>query len=708
MKLKMKMVAFLLAANCLHAQDLSGEDFFYQESEPIQLKESVISSDYIEVDAVQSTKNVKVITKEQIEKKGYTTLSEVLDDVPSINVSKTGYGEIDIRGQGSRAASRNVQVMVDGAPINSLTQHPYKTDYNIVPVSQIEKIEIIEGGGAVLYGSGTSGGIINITTNLKTMSKPVNSVGYEYEEGNKKRYFANGGANITDDLVLQLNYAGEDSDLYFVDTFKKTDYFGVGLSYRMTDKQTLSLKYSYFEEEGKYVYNVSKANLEKYGKDYKPDYTRVTVGYDKEKGEYIYEKKRRYNESTRKSEGLKLSHIYEITDNIDLMTDLFAQWGDFRNSHYEDKDMNYENVGAKVKLSYKYGEGNRLLLGTDYYTQESTLEIPRYKKGFKDEFNYEKEVKALFFHNLIKLNNFEFTQGARKDVTEWTTKKPKGPYSKYQGTSLEHTSERRNEAYELSGAWLYNDTGRIFVRYERGFTNPDGIQVTDEVYIGKEKLYKTTEAEDEIYDTFEVGMRDYILGSYITATAFLTTTDNELQRVSIKNSQGRTEKKTLNLLETKRYGFEFTAEQIFGKLTLFESYSWLKGKTDYNSDGEKLIDSGKQVDWSDSGLQKVPEHSFTVGADYDLTKSLVVGVTVKYVGGYNNYFDEAEREEDSLVKSYTITDFRASYDFHNGLLIYGGIKNAFNEKYYNYVSDGYSTVSPADERSYFAGAKYNF
>lgn len=139
----------------------------------------------------------------------------------------------------------------------------------------------------------------------------------------KKRYFANAGTNLTDNLVLQFNYSGENSDLYFVDTYKKTNYFGAGLNYRINEKQSLSLKYSYFNESGNYVYNLSKYNLENSGKDYKPNYTRVIVGYDNVNKKYLYTKKRRYNQSDRQSQGLKLSHMYKMTDNIEVRTDLF-------------------------------------------------------------------------------------------------------------------------------------------------------------------------------------------------------------------------------------------------------------------------------------------------------------------------------------------------------------------------------------------------
>ncbi|SCY60224.1 TonB-dependent receptor [Desulfoluna spongiiphila] len=681
----------------------------------VTLEESTVRGEYIEIEAISSTKNIKVITRGDMENKGYENLSEVLDDVPGINVSKTGYGEIDIRGQGSRTAGRNIQIMVDGAPIGILTQHPYKTDYNIIPVDQIEKIEIIEGGGAVLYGSGTAGGVINITTNLKGMNKPQNSVGYEYGSEDQHRWFANIGLQPTEKLVLQANYSADDSDLYFKDTFKKGEYVGLGGAYRLTDNQMMSLKYTHYEEEGKYVYNVTAENLKKYGKDYVPAETRVTVGYDEEAGKYLRETKKRYNQSDRESEGFKASHSINFTENLSLMTDLMSQKGSYRNSHYEDKDMDYETKGAKLKLNWGYGEQQNLLFGVDRIDQKACLTVPKYRQKTKDIFDYKKEIKAVFIHNKNRLRNFEFTQGLRLDMTDWITTKPEGAGTKFAGTSATFDNERRNEAYELSSAWLYSDTGRLFARYERGFTTPDGIQMTDDVYVDrKRKLYLPTEAEDEIYDTYEIGMRDYFLNTFLAATAYVTTTDNELNRVSIASdisgSSWKKDKKTMNLLETKRYGVDFSAEHVFGRLRLTEGYTWSMGKTDYNSKGKALIEEGKQIDWSDSGLQKVPEHKVVLTADYDLTSHLTAGVKYKYTGGYANYFDEANKPEDELVDSYETTDLSLRYSMAGGLTLYGGVNNLFDETYYHYVASGSSssTVWPAFGRTWFVGAKYTF
>ena len=688
------------------------------EPPPIVLQDTTVQGDYIEIEAISSTKNITIITKDQIQDRGYESLSEALDDVPGINVGKSGYGEIDIRGQGSRTASRNVQIMMDGAPIGILTQHPYKTDYNIIPIDQIEKIEIIEGGGAVLYGSGTAGGVVNITSNLKGMKKPQSSVGYEYESENKHRYFVNLGAQPTEKLIIQANYSGENSDLYFVDTYKKTQYAGFGGAYRISDTQMLSMKYSHFEEEGKYVFNVNAEELKKYGKDYVPEETRVTVGYDPLTNKAIYEYRPRYNQSDRESDGFKVAHSVDITKNLSLMTDLVWQKGSYRNSHYEDRDMDYDSKGVKMKLSWDYLPFNKLLVGIDRIGQNATLLNPNYRKETRDRFDYKKEISAIFLHNKNRLGAFEFTQGVRFDHTDWITDKPEGQGSKFTGTQESRKSVRQNQAYELSGAWLYSDTGRTFLRWERGFTTPDGVQMTDAIYDADKngKLFQNTGADDEIYNTYEIGMRDYIGNLFLAATAYLTETDNELNRISITDTPSlpiyRWDTRTLNLLETRRYGIDLKAEETFGRLRLTQGYSWAKGKTKYNSRGKALIESGRQIDWTDSGLQKVPEHKVVLTADYDITPKLTAGVAYKYTGSYANYYNEEDKPEDDLVDSYDTTDINLTYKMDVGLTLHAGINNLFDETYYIYnhsaSSSASNTVQPAYGRTWYAGAKYTF
>lgn len=74
----------------------------------IELEDSYVHPDYVEVERLRDTKQIIVIKKEDIQDKGYTTVSDILRDVPSISVGATGTGDIDIRGQGSDQAERNI------------------------------------------------------------------------------------------------------------------------------------------------------------------------------------------------------------------------------------------------------------------------------------------------------------------------------------------------------------------------------------------------------------------------------------------------------------------------------------------------------------------------------------------------------------------------------------------------------------------------
>ena len=148
--------------------------------ESITLSDSYVKADHDEVSQLKDTKQVIVITRKDMEGKGYRTLSDVLNAQTSINTGATGYGKIDIRGQGGDEADRNLVFMVDGVPLNNMSSHPWSLHYDVVPVENVEKIEIIPGGGSVLYGSGASGGVINVTTQKKRIP-----------------YFLNGTAMVT-------------------------------------------------------------------------------------------------------------------------------------------------------------------------------------------------------------------------------------------------------------------------------------------------------------------------------------------------------------------------------------------------------------------------------------------------------------------------------------------------------------------------------
>ncbi len=107
-----------------------------------------------------STTSPYIITSKDIEAKGYTSVSEILDSVPGVNIEEGVHPAIDVRGQGFQKARATVQLLVDGVPANMLDTSHMNVPIDVVNINEIERIEVVPGGGAVLYVGGTLGGVI--------------------------------------------------------------------------------------------------------------------------------------------------------------------------------------------------------------------------------------------------------------------------------------------------------------------------------------------------------------------------------------------------------------------------------------------------------------------------------------------------------------------------------------------------------------------
>lgn len=105
-----------------------------------------------------------VITDKDIEAKGARNLTEVLEDVPGLNLhnGRKGNTAIEIRG----LSSSEVKIYVDGVLINPLAKMTSSAavDTSMIPVANIAKIEVIKGPAPVIYGTDAKGGVILITT----------------------------------------------------------------------------------------------------------------------------------------------------------------------------------------------------------------------------------------------------------------------------------------------------------------------------------------------------------------------------------------------------------------------------------------------------------------------------------------------------------------------------------------------------------------
>jgi len=107
---------------------------------------------------------VTVITADDIRKSASSNLGDILAQFGLLQIrdlAGTQNPQLDLRGFGI-TGDQNTLVLLDGLRI---TESDFESaQLSAIPLDSIERIEIVRGGGAVLYGAGATGGTINIIT----------------------------------------------------------------------------------------------------------------------------------------------------------------------------------------------------------------------------------------------------------------------------------------------------------------------------------------------------------------------------------------------------------------------------------------------------------------------------------------------------------------------------------------------------------------
>src|SRR5262245_18106580 len=159
--------------------------------------------------ALTSTAPVDVIAPQQLQSTGAVTINQALSKLhPSFNFPQ---GQNAVKGQGVRAASlRGVGpaytlILVNGKRRNVSAQlsgtDPWPAaqvvDLNVIPVSAIERVEVLRDGAAAQYGSDAIAGVVNIVLKDDAdLSQIVTSFG-EYSDGGGQTQSVNGSAGFS-------------------------------------------------------------------------------------------------------------------------------------------------------------------------------------------------------------------------------------------------------------------------------------------------------------------------------------------------------------------------------------------------------------------------------------------------------------------------------------------------------------------------------
>ena len=680
-----------------------------------------------------STTSPFIIKSEDIEGKGYTSVSEVLDSIPGVNIKEGAHPAIDLRGQGFQKAKATVQLLVDGIPANMLDTSHQNVPINVVNIDEIERIEVIPGGGAVLYGSGTSGGVVNIITKKYKNKNIRGGIGYQISSFRNNKFDVSTGTSVGN-FDFDVNYSKNRKYGYRDYDFTNSDYFSGRINYNINKTDNIAFKYSGYRSKYTYPASLTETQMNKdrrqsgLGSDDKNDNNKIkkdefSLTYNSKITNNndlnvvaFYQKTEIPSESISDGTGMykgvlagQVAGLSSALRNPSLPTSarlamtnrLNALMAQLRNPSRVDfsSHSNFEDrkISIKAKDKYTYdNSGSNIIIGLGYtddnMIRASKMELVGKMKLVDTHMDLTKKTFESFALNTYKVNNFEFIQGLRYEK------------SKFDGSrrNLDDVStvkrDMNNWAGTLAVNHLYSDTGNVYLKYERAFTSPSPSQLSDKVRTSSGAFdYVTNNLKSEKTNQFEVGWNDYLLGSLLSADIYYSETKDEIATIFDGGRAHPTNGfKTTNLGKTRRYGFDLSAEQKLENFTFKESYSFVKTKI--------LKDNDKNIEGKE--IAEVPNHKLLLSVDYNISSKFTVGAEYEYKAAA--FVDNANKYGKDKAKS--VFNLRANYQVNDSLDIYAGVDNVFGAKYYNSVtlSSGDRLYDPAPRTTYYTGFKYKF
>lgn len=217
MKYKFSIIFFFLLLG-LSSQDLTDNQV---------LDEVIISSSKINLPFSKNFRTIKIIDSKEIQQIPANNVSDLLQQVTGIDVRRRGaggvQGDLYIRGGGFD----QTLLLVDGMKMDDV-QTGHHTLNMILPLYLIERIEIIKGPAARIFGQNAFNGAINIVTKDFVAQKGaiemnLNELSYgSFEQKNISLSTKIAGENIKS----LISYSGNRSDGYRHNTdYKRNNYF---------------------------------------------------------------------------------------------------------------------------------------------------------------------------------------------------------------------------------------------------------------------------------------------------------------------------------------------------------------------------------------------------------------------------------------------------------------------------------------------------
>jgi Fe(3+) dicitrate transport protein len=697
---------------------------FTLEPEMVAAEVSIASS-YLagtEEALTQTPGAIEQVDARALENSRVFNFSEALRKVSGLNVrDEEGFGlrpNIGIRGT-NPTRSTKVLLLEDGMP---LAYAPYgdNASYYHPPVERFESIEVLKGSGQIGYGPVTVAGVVNYIT-PNPPSKPTATI--KLINGN--RNFFNGSGNFGGTFGktgLLFNFTHKQGLGARENTRSRLDDFSFKAVQPLDDKQTLTLKTSYYNEKSNVTY--SGLTLAEYNANPRQNPFRNDFFYGKRFGTsashsvvfrpnlfmvtnfYLnYFDRDWWRQSS--NSGERPNRLFSLSGgDADCrgMQDLNATCGN------QGRQRNYLNVGLEPRVTFDYKLGsvrNELNAGfrVHYENQDRIQEngdLPNSRSGALVEENIRKAfATSAFVQNRFIVGQFAVTPGVRIEHIGYkrTNRLANNGFGATGKTQLNQVVPGIGIAYNA----LPRTT--IFAGVHRGFAPP---RVEDVV----SNTGGTIELDPELSWNYEVGIRTRpITGLSFEGTFFRLDYENQIVPASIAGGVGAT---LTNGGATLQQGFETNSQLDTGAIFKSPHNFYLRTAYIYLPTSKFVgtrfsgISGFTTVSVSGNRLPYAPKHNLTTSVGYSNPVGIDAFIEGVYVGRQFtddlNTINPIANGQRGVIPSamyfnatanYTVEKWRATF-FITG-------KNIFDRLY---IADRARGILPGAPRLVQAGVKF--
>ncbi|GAA4062460.1 TonB-dependent vitamin B12 receptor [Flavobacterium cheonanense] len=607
-----------------------------------QLQELVISDTKFAQSKEKSGKVITKISAQELQKKSGQSLATVLSSVAGVEINGNQSANGKNLGYYIRGGkNQQVLVLIDGNPVTDASGISFEYDLRLLPVDQVESIEVMKGAASTLYGTGAATAVINIILK-KSSKKPLQANAYvnigsnntstnskyngqDFNQGfsvngtvKKVNYLASINSTESDGMS---QIAAPENQIYENDRFSRVNYMSK-IGFKASEKLTLDffgnydvLKNDYdfsFDNTGFNDTDLNKSNTEQFRFGFSPKYK-----YNR--GEFVIN-----------SSFTKLQRDYSE----------FNSWTSvIENSLYESRGINLDAFNK-----YKVTSDFFLVTGVNYQFYDMLSETP-YANITREstKFNMIDPYLTGVYTSKFGLN---INAGARLNV---------------------HSEYGNQVVYNINPSFSFGKEVpvKLLASYSTAYVTPSLYQLYSE--FGNTKL--TPEKNATIEAGFEVGLLNKKL--IFNAVAFHREQNNS-------------------------FGFYFDNVTFDSYYINIEGINKAKGvetELSYVLNSKFKLNANYTFTQVDKNLDRlIPKHKANASVDYFASERLFFNLNYQYLDGRKDVYFDGNTFGTASVKlgSYQLVNALVKYELiKNRLSIFGAATNILNEEFTENI--GYST-----------------